>query len=343
MRRETVAKNPMSLQIYTISVWAALAAAAAPLPKLRAAVIVPGFLNDANDYAPLARALTKRGLPTAVVPMPLWHWIPTIGGRSVRPVLERIDHAVRHVSAMGESAASSTTDMLTVPAVEYSLDDIWQDFRGTPGGVFEVGGSSTPDEFPVVQPRGRFPAPSAAPSGSVAVIGCSAGGYMARIYLSSRAYGGKVYGGSELVHSLVTLGTPHLAGQGAPFENVRWINREPLPEGLRALAVGATGTPSSEALAGAYAFCDPTGNGGEGLEGDGVTTSESATALCGAETRLLDGVTHYPWTSAPLHDLLVPELAHAYREGKPWYGSEEILDEWLPWLLAPWSDGDDDA
>ena len=314
------------------------AAAMVVTPKLRAAVIVPGFLNAASDYEPLALALTDRGLPSVVVPMPIWHWIPTIGGRSVRPVLDRIDSAVRHVAAMGAAAEAHTADdTLAVPAVEYSLADLVGDFRENPGGVMSVGGSTWPDDYPLVEPRGSY-APASEPAGSVAIIGCSAGGYMARVYLASRPYGGKAYGGQELVHTLVTLGTPHLAGQGVPFENVRWANGEPLAAHVRALAVGATGTPNEEALAGAYAFCDPSGNGGEGLDGDGVTTSDSAVALPGAETKLLPGVTHYPWSAAPLADVIAPSLTRAFRGGKPWYGSEAALDGWVPWLLEPWKE-----
>ena len=285
-------------------------------PSLRAAVIVPGFLNDAADYYPLARSLTERGMPAVVVPMPLWQWLPTIGGRSVTPVLERIDHAVRHVAALG-AAVEQSEHPLDVPPIEYGIADLLADFQSNPGGVFSVGGSTWPDEYPVVEPRGKFP-PAPSPAGSVALIGCSAGGYMARIYCGSRPYGGKVYSGQSLIHSLVTLGTPHLVGQGIPFINVDWASRESLPSTLRALAVGATGTPNEEALAGAYAFCDPTGGGGEGLEGDGVTTSASAIALEGAETRLLEGVTHYPWTSAPFADQIAPALTKAFRRGKPW-------------------------
>ena len=54
------------------------------------------------------------------------------------------------------------------------------------------------------------------------VLLCVAGGYVARIFCSSRAYGGKAYGGLPLVHSLVTLGTPHAEGLGVPFVHVRW-------------------------------------------------------------------------------------------------------------------------
>ena len=312
--------------------------ALAPPPRLRAAVIVPGFLNDSNDYAALARSLTERGLPTVVTPMPLWHWIPSIGGRSVRPVLERIDHAVRHVSAMGERA-EQVTEPLVVPPIDYSLSDLWEDFQTNPGGPLRVGGSEFADEFPTdVEPSGTFP-PAPPPQGSVAIIGCSAGGYMARIYLGSRAYGGRAFCGAELVHSLVTLGTPHMAGNGLPFENVRWVNQEPTPEGVRVLAVGATGTSSDEALAGAYAFCDPSGRGGEGLEGDGVTTSESALDLPGAEKLLLEGVTHYPWTAAPFADLIAPSLTKAYRGGKPWcvasdgFGWSRVASGGFGWLM----------
>ena len=34
-----------------------------------------------------------------VLPGPRWHWIPCLGGRSARPILERIDFAVDHVLA----------------------------------------------------------------------------------------------------------------------------------------------------------------------------------------------------------------------------------------------------
>ena len=227
---------------------ASTTALSTPSTRLRAAVIVPGFLNDAKDYAPLAKSLTERGIPTAVVPFPIWHWIPTIGGRSVRPILERIDHTVRHVCASGIAGETSTNLNDAVPPIEYTLDDLIDDFKTNPGGPAKVGGSLEPDEFPDdVVPSGTFPAAADA-AGKVALIGCSAGGYMARIYLSSRSYSGRAYKGSELVHSLVTLGTPNLSWEGAPlpFINVGWANQEPLPEGVRVLAVGATGTPAGE-------------------------------------------------------------------------------------------------
>ena len=312
------------------------AAPRAPLPPLKAAVIVPGFLSDAKDFEDLATLLTERGIPTAVVPFPLWCWLPQIGGRSVRLVLDRLEHTVRHVAALGDDAHRSQAP-ITVPPIEYGVADLWRDFWTNPGGVAEVGGSAYPDEYPTdVSPAGRVPAPIGEPCGRVAIIGHSAGGWISRIFLSDRAYGGKAYCGAELVHSLVTIGTPHKVGMGVPFYSVEWINREPFPaERVDGLAVGGRGTrgDSNSVSSGAYSFCTPDGRSGDGLDGDGLTTLDSAIGLDGVETRVLDGVTHYPWTAAPFADQLIPELAAAYREGTPWYGSEAVLDQWLPWLI----------
>ncbi|KAL3897761.1 MAG: hypothetical protein SGPRY_012981, partial [Prymnesium sp.] len=68
-----------------------------------------------------------------------------------------------------------------------------------------------------------------------------AGGYIARIYCSDRPYAGKAYCGSSLVHSLLTLGTPHAVGRGVPFVHVEWANRQPDLPDVAKLAVGATG------------------------------------------------------------------------------------------------------
>ena len=223
----------------------ASALTAGPLPPVRAAVIIPGFLSDARDFESLAAALSARGLPTAVVPMPLWHWIPMVGGRSLRPMLERLDHAVRHV-AVAPSAAARADPLapLPVPPIGYGVSDLWRDFLSNPGGVASVGGSPEPDEYPDAPPAGTFPAPDAEPAGRVALIGHSAGGTVARIYLSERAYGGdggRAYSGARLVHSLVTLGTPHFAAKQVPFVHVAWADREPPPRAVRLLAVGARG------------------------------------------------------------------------------------------------------
>lgn len=129
-----------------------------------AAVIVPGFLTGAAEFEPLCKALTDRGLPTVSIGMPNWHWLPCLGGRSARPILERIDFTVRHLIA-------NDGDTTKIPPYEYTLVDTWRDFRDNPGGVFKVGGSSRVEDYPVVEPRGRFPLPDELPKKKVALIG----------------------------------------------------------------------------------------------------------------------------------------------------------------------------
>lgn len=48
----------------------------------------------------------------------------------------------------------------------------------------------------------------------------SASGFLARILLGSQVYNGRRYGHAPLVHSLVTLGTPHRSLEAYPFGRV---------------------------------------------------------------------------------------------------------------------------
>lgn len=250
----------------------------------------------------------------------------------MRPILEKIEYTVKHVSA--ELTEGKTE--LTVPPYQYSLKDCYDDFWENPGGVYKVGGSDKVDDFPIVEPRGTYPPPSTEPKRRIALIGHSAGGFISRVYLSNRSYGGKVYNGQEYVHSLVTLGTPHGDAPGAAFENVKWINRELLP--VRGLAVGATGFPGNSSgwfTRGSYDFCDGDSDGYY-QDGDGVTTIESALALQGdrVEKLVFDRVMHYSWKdSGWVGPLIAPELTRLSREGVPWYGDDEIVDQWVDFLL----------
>jgi hypothetical protein len=131
---------------------------------LCAAVLVPGFLTGAKEFESVCRTLTERGIPTVAVPMPNWHWLPCLGGRSARPILELIDFTVKHLIA-------NDGDVTKIPKYEYSLMDTWIDFRTNPGGILQVGGSSQVDKYPVVEPRGTFPEPQSIPNKKVALIG----------------------------------------------------------------------------------------------------------------------------------------------------------------------------
>ncbi len=207
--------------------------------------------------------------------------------------------------------------------------------------MFAVGGSAEVDEYPKnVAPRGRFQ--SCIPKveeakGRVAIIGHSAGGWIGRVYLSHRDYGGRAYRGSELVHSIVTLGSPHLDAPGAAFRSVNWINQEELPENVRGLAVagkGLLGDSSGQFTQNAYEFC--LGGDGTTYDGDGVTPVQSSLAMEGmnCEKMVLEGtVTHFPWSDVFGGDIFAPDLAKLHKEQKmPWYGSNEALDQWADWL-----------
>ncbi|MDX1977249.1 MAG: lipase [Pseudanabaenaceae cyanobacterium bins.68] len=59
------------------------------------AVILPGYLADQADYLPLAKNLASLGVSGRVVPLRWWEWLPTVGGRSVVPILTRLAETIR--------------------------------------------------------------------------------------------------------------------------------------------------------------------------------------------------------------------------------------------------------
>lgn len=325
--------------------------------KLYAAVVVPGFLMGAKDFQELCNILTSKGLPTVAVPMPNWHWLSCLGGRSARPILERIDFTVRHLIA-------NDGDTTKIPSYDYSVWDAVQDFLNNPGGIMEVGGSSIVQEYPHVDPCGHFPLPPRTSlfTGNndddiqknnnddteqkqipkkIILIGHSAGGWISRVYLSHRNYGGKVYDGSRYVHSLVTLGTPHAAALGPAFEGIKWINDEgeTTPQ-VKKLCVAGRGFKGDEwggLTQGAYTFCCPNGSDGTSYDGDGMTPVFSSLSMEGSDHMILDGVTHIGWSDMFGGELAAPELAKDYKNGRPWYGTDHIVDKWLEWILGNYS------
>jgi triacylglycerol esterase/lipase EstA (alpha/beta hydrolase family) len=64
-----------------------------PLPT----VILPGYLAGAIDYRGLQQILIEAGYPTIIVPLLKRDWLPTLGGRSVLPILERLHQTVEQV------------------------------------------------------------------------------------------------------------------------------------------------------------------------------------------------------------------------------------------------------
>ncbi len=57
-------------------------------------VIMPGFLMEANSYENLAVSLQEFNFPTAIVPLNRLDWLPTLGGGSMTPILNKLAHTV---------------------------------------------------------------------------------------------------------------------------------------------------------------------------------------------------------------------------------------------------------
>jgi triacylglycerol esterase/lipase EstA (alpha/beta hydrolase family) len=60
-------------------------------------VILPGYLAGATEYRDLESTLQNLGIPTTIAPVRWQDWIPTIGGRSVTPILRILDATVKQV------------------------------------------------------------------------------------------------------------------------------------------------------------------------------------------------------------------------------------------------------
>jgi hypothetical protein len=124
-----------------------------------------------------------------------------------------------------------------------------------------------------------------------------------------------------------------------------------------------TGDSSGTLTKNSYAFCCPSGTDGSAYDGDGVTPIQSALAIKeyvpNADTMKIDDVGHFCWsdvfggetvapgelrdnvgiyfyfprnTKSTLRLFLVSELTEWHREGRPWYGDEQVIEKWASWL-----------
>jgi pimeloyl-ACP methyl ester carboxylesterase len=155
-------------------------------------------------------------------------------------------------------------------------------------------------------------------TGKVTLIGHSAGGVFARLFLSPHPFMGHAYRGLDVVSDLITLGSPHYnrGGRTRGGHTSRWIeNRYP----------GAYFTPQVNYVAVAGRAQQGSKNGslrerwtyktykeiaGEGnIWGDGLVPTQSA-LLNGAYQIILDGVNHFSGF------------------GGPWYGHQDVIPGW---------------
>jgi pimeloyl-ACP methyl ester carboxylesterase len=157
-------------------------------------------------------------------------------------------------------------------------------------------------------------------TGKVTLIGHSAGGVLARLYLSDQTYLGHAYRGLDHVSRLITLGSPHHNRGGLTHGGrmSRWIERNypgayfaPRVSYLAVAGKSKQGNRSglrAERLA-YEVYRDMCGNGA--TWGDGLIPIESA-VLHGARSIILDGVSHYAVF------------------GETWYGSPAAVVRWWP-------------
>ncbi len=68
-------------------------------------VLLPGYLAAAPDYYPLRDYLRQLGFVAEVVPLRVRSWFPTLGGRSVAPILQALDTTIQNV--LNNTGASS--------------------------------------------------------------------------------------------------------------------------------------------------------------------------------------------------------------------------------------------
>lgn len=64
-----------------------------------------------------------------------------------------------------------------------------------------------------------------------------------------------------------------------------------------------------------------------------MTPLFSSLGMKGAEQMVVQGVGHFHWSDVFGGNLVAPELTKDHKEGRPWYGSEEIVDQWVSWVL----------
>jgi pimeloyl-ACP methyl ester carboxylesterase len=155
-------------------------------------------------------------------------------------------------------------------------------------------------------------------TGKITLVGHSAGGLLARLYLSPRPFLGHSYGGLNYVDRLITLGTPH--HDRRKLRHGGW-----LPRWIEKRYPGAYFAPQVNyaSVAGKLVRGDPHGTlrerhvyafykeviGDGDVWGDGLVPVSSA-LLHGSHQVTLDGVSHFTGF------------------GGPWYGVETIITRW---------------
>jgi triacylglycerol esterase/lipase EstA (alpha/beta hydrolase family) len=227
-------------------------------------VILPGYLESSVAYQPLAEVLTQKGSPTTIVPMRFKDWVPTIGGRSMVPILRLLHQTV-----------------ITVLAEQ---------------GVNKIN-----------------------------LIGHSAGGWIARMYLGELPYtihhdvsaDAGFWNAHRQIATLISLGTPQFSGEKWTKKNLNFVNDNYpgafYPE-VNYVCVAGKSVYGERKWGNLLAYQSYQLTCGTGNTwGDGIIPIEAA-HLDGAKNLVIENVKHSP------------------RSADPWYGSPAALAEWQQYL-----------
>ncbi|TVQ19309.1 MAG: lipase [Leptolyngbya sp. DLM2.Bin15] len=227
-------------------------------------VILPGYFAGAAPYQTMEKTLAELGFPSVTVPLSRWDWVPTVGGRSMGGILDKLDQTVKQ--------------------------------------VMETTGSDR-----------------------INLIGHSAGGWIARIYLGEIPYtihakdAGKpmLWKAHPSVATLMTLGTPHVSQERWTLRNLNFVNDNypgAFHPTVRYVCVAGKAVLGDRSPAGWFTYNSYLLTCGNGTCWGDEITPISAAHLEGAENLILDQVVHSP------------------RPGKRWYGSPDIIPTWAAYL-----------
>lgn len=231
-----------------------------PLPT----VILPGYFASALEYQSLEQSLQASGFPAVTVPLTQRDWFPTLGGRSMVPILRKIDQTVKQQLEQHNTS-------------------------------------------------------------KINLIGHSAGGWIARLYLGEIPYNihNDVSDAAGLWHAypyvatLVTLGTPHVSQE-------RWTKRN-----LDFVKINYPGAFYPEVQ---YVCVAGKAIYGERRIGQWLAYS-SYQQTCGIGNCWGDGIT--PVTAAHLEgaiNLTLEGILHSPRRQGMWYGSASAMSAWMSYL-----------
>jgi pimeloyl-ACP methyl ester carboxylesterase len=156
-------------------------------------------------------------------------------------------------------------------------------------------------------------------SSQINLVGHSAGGWLARIWLGDQPYGpqGDLWQGYKQTATLISLGTPHYSQERWTRSNIDFVNSTypgSYHDSVRYICLAGKSVYGERTFNTWFAYSSYELTAGRGnCWGDGITPVECA-HLHGAE------------------NLTLTEVIHSPRPGRLWYGSPPILDQWLGYL-----------